>query len=199
MIAIGLDRPLVQGDDLLGIAAQGGHGGGALGKVLGGLLDGAGERIQHSQRRGGIAGIAERFRLAQGALAGGIARLLGGLVARQGFLVLLPGEMALGQVVVGHGAAVGLPEDFDRPIVPPQQIQTHAQPDAGWPAYAPRGFAARRRRRAGRRIARSRGQWHSCICRTSRGPKVSFCRTVCFRSNSTVCAIVDCSCIDTPW
>ena len=67
--------------------------------------------------------------MAQGALADRIARLLGGLVARQGFLILLPGEMALRQIVVGHGAAVSLLQDFDRPIVPSQQVQTHAKPD----------------------------------------------------------------------
>ena len=30
---------------------------------------------------------------------------------------------------MGHGAAVGLLEHLDRPIVPPQQIQADAQPD----------------------------------------------------------------------
>ena len=38
--------------------------------------------------------------------------------------------MALGQVEVGHGPAVGLLEDLDRPIVAAQQIEADAQPDA---------------------------------------------------------------------
>ena len=77
----------------------------------------------------GSPAVAERFGLAQGALARGIAGPFGGLVAGQRLLILLPGEMALGQVVVGHRAAVGLLEHFDRPIVPSQQIQTDAQSD----------------------------------------------------------------------
>ena len=59
MVAVGLDGPLVEGHDLAGIAAQGGHGGAALVEILGRLLDGAGERIEHGQRGGRIAGIAE--------------------------------------------------------------------------------------------------------------------------------------------
>ncbi len=51
MVAVGLDGPLVQGHDLLRIAAQGGHRGGALGQILGRLLDGAGECIERGQAR----------------------------------------------------------------------------------------------------------------------------------------------------
>ncbi len=128
MVAVGLDRSFVQGDHFMGIAAQGRHRGGPLSQILGGLLDGAGERVQHLQRGGGIFGITEGLGPAQGALARVVARLLGRRVALQRRLVFLPGEMTLGQIIAGHGAAVGLSQHLDRSIISPQQIQTNAEP-----------------------------------------------------------------------
>ena len=43
--------------------------------------------------------------------------------------------MALGQVVVGHRAAVGLLQHLDRPIISPEKIQADAQPHPAGRAY----------------------------------------------------------------
>ncbi len=99
-------------------------------KVFGGLLNRAGERIEQGQSGLGIAAVTEGLGPPQGAVAGVIASLLGRLVAVDGLPILLAGEVAFGQVIVGHRPAVGLIERFDRPVVSAQQVQANAQPDA---------------------------------------------------------------------
>ncbi len=84
MAAIGLDGPLVQGDDFGGVAADGGHGGAALIEILGRVFDGAEEVVQHGQGGLRIAGVAEGLGPAQGALAGVVAGLFRRLVAFDG-------------------------------------------------------------------------------------------------------------------
>ena len=65
MTAIGLDGPLVQGDHFGRVAADGRHRGAALIEVLGRVLDGAEEVVQHGQGGLWVAGIAEGLGPAQ--------------------------------------------------------------------------------------------------------------------------------------
>ena len=78
--------------------------------------------------RPGVVGIAQCLGPTQRAVAGVVAGLFGLFVAFDGRRILLPGEMGLGQVVVGHGPAVGLFQDLDRPVVPAQEVQSYTQP-----------------------------------------------------------------------
>ena len=129
VVVIDLDGPLVEGHHFAGISAQGGHGGGPLRQVLGRLLDGAGEAVQHGQGLGGLAGIAEGLGAGQRALAGVVARPLRRLVALQGLVVLLASDVAAAEVEVGHGPAVALLQDLDGPIAAAQQVEAGPQAD----------------------------------------------------------------------
>ena len=98
-------------------------------QVLGRLLDGPGEVVQHGHGLGGLAGIAEGLGAGQRALAGVVAGLLRRLVALHGPGRTVGGRRGSGQVEVGHGPAVALLEDLDGPIAAAQQVEAGPQAD----------------------------------------------------------------------
>ena len=129
MAAVGLDGPLVQGDDFGGVAADGGHGGPALIEILGRVFDGPKEVVQHGEGGLRIVGVAEGLGPAQGALAGVVARLFRRLVAFHGLFEMAAGEARFSQVEVGHGPPVGLLEHSRSPVVTAQEVERHPQAD----------------------------------------------------------------------
>ena len=97
-------------------------------QILGRLLDGAGQPVEHVQRFLRAAVVAQRFGLGQRHLIARIAGPLGRLVGRQRLGILIERKIRLAQVEVRERAAVAMRERFDRVAVAAQQIQANAQP-----------------------------------------------------------------------
>ena len=90
------------------------------------LLDGTEKIVEDGQSGLRLVVVAEGLDASQGALPGVVTRRSRRLVAFVGQVVLLPGDIALAEVKVDHGAAVALLEDLDRPIVAAQQVEADA-------------------------------------------------------------------------
>ncbi len=112
MVAVGLDGPFVQGDDFQRIAAHGRHGRAALIEIVGRMLDGAEEVIQDLQRFLRFIGVTQGLGAAQRALTRLVAGLLCRQIALDGIQIAAAGVERLGQIKMGHRAAIGLLEDL---------------------------------------------------------------------------------------
>ena len=91
---------------------------------------------------------------------------------------------------MGHGPAVGLLEDFDRPIVAAQQVRQTPRRTllAGRLLFLGLQFGDGV---AEDGVIGAIAAMAACICRTSAGPKGPLTRTACFKSKSTLCTIAN--------
>ena len=126
--AVGGDGPLQQRDDFARIAAQRRNRRRALVQILGRLLDGAGQPIEHVQCFLRPAVVAQRFGLGERHLIARVAGPLGRLVGRERLGVLIERQVRLAEIEVRQRAAVAVGERFDRVAVAAEQVQANAQP-----------------------------------------------------------------------
>ena len=104
---------------------------GALVKIFGGLLDGAGQAVEQFEGGLGFFGGAEQFGAGQGALIGVVAGLGGGVETLDCRVVLLERCLGLRQIKMGQRPAITRLQGVDGMVVAAEQILTDAQPDSG--------------------------------------------------------------------
>ena len=182
--AIRCDGPLQQRDHFARIAAERRDRGGPLVQILRRLLDGARQLVEHFHGLLRAAVVAQRFGLRQRHLIARVAGLLGRLVGRERFGILIERQIRLAQIEMRQGAAVAVRERFDRVAVAAQQIQANAQPGRRRRAAVRLLFQLGRRPRAARDSCSNSCRSRVTICTISFGPNALGERTICLTTDS---------------